>query len=460
MVQEHLTNLKNYFSENKPRILDEFFTFLRFQSISSEPEFRDSMHACVEWLKNYIQTLGFQTEIWKTDGHPILFATNLNAGPSKPTLLIYNHYDVQPIDPLELWESPPFEPEQRGQEIFARGAQDNKGQCFYVLQALKAMWEKEGQFPINIKLCIEGEEEMGSISLAKILPQKKQELKADYLAVVDMGINHPTEPAVTLGIRGIVTMDVEVSGSSFDLHSGSHGGIAYNPLHALSEMIAKLRDENGKIQVPHFYEDVGSLSANERSDLALNFHAEEYKRLFGAEATGGEKAFTPLERAWIRPTIEINGICGGYSGEGFKTVIPAKAYAKVSCRLVPNQDPQKIGQLVARYFEENAPQGIRVHVHLHEGGGNAVRANQQSKILKAFSKAYEEVFEAPCQYIFSGGSIPVVTKLAEASESEILLLGLGLPDDQIHAPNEHFGLDRLEKGFIIVFRGIELLGKS
>lgn len=460
MVQKHLTELQSYFTENKSRILEEFFTFLRFQSISSEPEFQGAMLDCIAWLKDYIQKIGFEVEIWKTEGHPILFASNLNAGPSKPTLLIYNHYDVQPVDPLELWKSPPFEPVQRGQEIFARGAQDNKGQCFYVLQALRAMWEKSGQYPLNIKLCIEGEEEMGSGSLAKILPHKKVELKADYLAVVDMGINKPTEPAVTLGIRGIVTMDVEVTGSSFDLHSGSHGGMVYNPIHALSELIAKLRDEKGKIRIPHFYDDVLEISEDERSCLALDFDAEEYAHTFGTKATGGEKTFTPLERAWIRPTIEINGIHGGYCGDGFKTVIPSKAYAKVSCRLVPNQSPQKIGQLVASFFEENAPDGIKVNVHLHEGGGTAVRANHQSKVLKAFAKAYEEVFDAPCQYIFSGGSIPVVTKLAETSESEILLLGLGLPDDQIHAPNEHFGVDRLEKGFMVISRGIELLGNE
>ncbi|PJD96792.1 MAG: peptidase [Parachlamydia sp.] len=458
MAHNPLKSLEENFSENKTQFLEDFFTFLRFPSISSEPEFKGAMLNCVAWLRTYIEKIGFKTELWETEGHPILYASNLQAGPSKPTLLIYNHYDVQPVDPLELWTSPPFSPEIRGKEIYARGAQDNKGQCFYVLQALKVLWERDGVFPINIKLCIEGEEEMGSESLAKILPQKKQELRADYLAVVDMGINRPDQPAITLGIRGIVTMDIEVEGSSTDLHSGSHGGIVYNPLHALAEVIAKLRDADGRITVPHFYDQVEDLSDTDRVSLSFDFDHKEYQQAFQAAASGGEKAFTPYERAWTRPTIEINGIHGGYGGDGFKTVIPAKAYAKVSCRLVPHQDPQTIGALVARFFEANAPEGIKIKAHVHQGGGSAVRANLSSQIVQAFAKAYEEVFSTPCQYIFSGGSIPVITKLAETSKSEVLLLGLGLPGDQIHAPNEHFGVDRLEKGFLVMARAIEILG--
>jgi len=460
MTNHTLTDLKENFTQNKTQILEDFFTFLRFPSISSEPEYQEDVLDCVSWLRQYIEKIGFTTELWETEGHPILYASNLQAGPAKPTLLIYNHYDVQPVDPLELWTTPPFSPEIRGQEIYARGAQDNKGQCFYVLQALKALWERDGAFPLNIKLCIEGEEEMGSQSLANILPQKKQELRADYLAVVDMGINRPNEPAVTLGIRGIVTMDIEVEGSSTDLHSGSHGGIVYNPLHALAEVISKLRDPSGKINIPNFYDQVEDLSDKDRSCLSLNFNHEEYQQAFNTAASGGEKAFTPYERAWTRPTIEVNGIHGGYGGEGFKTVIPAKAFAKVSCRLVPNQDPQTIGALVAQFFELHAPEGIKIKAHIHKGGGSAVRANLSSQIVQAFSKAYEEVFGTACQYIFSGGSIPVITKLAETSKSEVLLLGLGLPGDQIHAPNEHFGVDRLEKGFLVMVRAIEILGGS
>lgn len=456
--QDTLEQLQTLFEADKNQFLKDYFTFLEFPSISSEPDFKNDMLNCVKWLKQYVEKIGFKTEIWETEGHPILFAANLDAGPAKPTLLIYNHYDVQPVDPLELWKSSPFTPEIRNNQVYARGAQDNKGQCFYVLQALKALWNRDKKFPLNIKLVIEGEEEMGSHSLSNILSKKKEPLKADYLAVVDMGINHIDEPALNLGIRGIITMDVEAEGSTTDLHSGSHGGMAYNPIHALCEVIANLRDADGKITIPHFYDDVKELSESERDCLSLDFDQTQYKRSFGIEASGGEKTYSPFERAWIRPTIEVNGIRGGYCGEGFKTVIPAKAYAKVSCRLVPNQDPNKIGQLVADYLEKHAPKGIQIKVHLHKGGGTAVRANHSSKIVKAFSKAYEEVFNAPCKYIFSGGSIPVITELAKTSGGEVLLLGLGLPDDQIHAPNEHFGVDRLEKGFLIMARAIEFLG--
>ncbi len=274
-----------------------------------------------------------------------------------------------------------------------------------------------------------------------------------------MGIHEPNTPAVTLGVRGIVTMDVEVQGTKTDLHSGSHGGLAYNPIHALIEILAKTHNKEGEVAIPGFYDDVVKLTPNELSQISLHFDAQHYEKLFGAKPTGGEKAFPPAERVWLRPTLEVNGINGGYSGAGFKTVIPAKAIAKVSCRLVPNQDPQKIAQLVASFIESQAPKGIKVKVHKHPGGGKAVRANPNSEVVQAFAKAYSEVFQKPCQYIFEGGSIPIVTELAHASHSEVVLMGLGLADDNIHAPNEHFGIDRLEKGYLIMLRTLEILGK-
>jgi acetylornithine deacetylase/succinyl-diaminopimelate desuccinylase-like protein len=404
--------------------------------------------------------MGLKVEKWPTKGHPVIFASSQPILPDQPTLLIYNHYDVQPVDPLNEWDSPPFEPTVRQGEVYARGAEDNKGQCFYVLQALKALLHKHGSFPINIKLCIEGEEECGSEGLADILQDKKRQaqLKADYLVIVDMGLRDKNTPAVTLGVRGIVTMGLHLKGSHIDLHSGSHGGIAYNPLHALVEMLSKLRDSNGKITIPGFYDDVVEIDEKNRSLIALDFDTKEYETMFGALPEGGEKKYTPWERAWNRPTLEINGISGGYSGQGFKTVIPAKASAKISCRLVPNQDPKKIGKLVAEYLKKLAPKGMEVEVEVY-GGGKAIRANPTSKVVVAFAKAYEELFKKPCEYIYSGGSIPIVTNLAEASQSEVILMGFGLPDDQIHAPNEHFGVDRLEKGCEVIFRAIELLKK-
>lgn len=452
-----LDSWRTLFSENEEDAIRDYFKFLSFQSISADPAYKSQVNACANWLVDYLSEMKFNVQLWPTTGHPTIFASNLNAGSNKPTLLIYNHYDVQPVDPIELWASPPFEPTIRNGEVYARGAQDNKGQCFYTIQALKMMLKRDKQFPINIKLIIEGEEESGSTGLPKILPEKRKELKSDYLAIVDVGIHDKHTPSVTLGMRGIVTMDVEVQGSNTDLHSGSHGGMAYNPLHALVELLSSVRDSKGKITIPGFYDDVAPVNKSELSKLSLGFNEQHYIETFGAKPTGGDRAFTPQERVWLRPSFEINGLCGGYSGVGFKTVIPALAHAKVSCRLVPNQDPHKIGHLVANYLKAHAPEGISVKVDVHEGGGKAVRAHASSPVVQAFARSFTEVFGSPCQFIFEGGSIPIVTELAETSGSEMVLVGLGLPDDQIHAPNEHFGLDRFAQGVVIMARAIELL---
>ena len=460
-TQLSLTNtLKTYYQKNQKQITADYLEFLRFQSISTDPDFAPQVLACADWLVAYLKKIGFDVQLWPTSGHPNIFATYLKAGPDKPTLLIYNHYDVQPVDPLEEWETPPFEPSIRNGQVYARGAQDNKGQCFYTLQALKGLVESTGTLPINIKLCIEGEEETGSNGLAKILTQRKNELKADYLAIVDLGIAGPAEPSLTLGLRGLVAMDVSVAGSKTDLHSGCHGGVAYNPNHALVELLSKLRDPSGKVSVPGFYDDLVPVDEKEKGELNLNFDVKKYETMFGIKPAGGEKNFSPAERNFLRPTLEINGISGGYAGAGFKTVIPAKAYAKISCRLVPNQDPTKIGALVAKFLKENAPEGVKVDVQVRPGGGKAVRAKATSHVAQAFAKAYSEVFGKPCEFIFEGASIPIVPELAVVSQSEVVMLGLGLADDLIHAPNEHFGLDRIEKGFLIMALAIENLGKK
>lgn len=453
-----MTNWKDLYQNRREAVISDYYKLLRFPSISSEPGYKQDLLACADWLVNFLQEMGFETELWETTGHPVIFASHLKAGPNKPTVLIYNHYDVQPVDPLEKWDTPPFEPTDKGGVIYARGAQDNKGQCTYVLQALKALIETEHELPLNVKLCIEGEEETGSSGLSSILQSKKKQLQADYLVIADLDIRKPGVPAVTLGIRGIVTMEVEVHSSSIDLHSGTHGGVVYNPIHALNEILSKLRDRTGRIAVPGFYDDVEEFDANLRERLALDFDETAYREHFGASPTGGEKQYTPFERAWTRPTIEVNGIIGGYTGPGFKTVIPGAATAKVSCRLVPNQDPQKIGRLVANFIEQQAPEGVTVKVTLNPGGGMAVRAHPGSKAVEAFSKAYSEVFSAPCEYILEGGSIPIVTELSAASGGDVVLMGVGLHEDMVHAPNEHFGLDRLEQGFLVMIHALQNLG--
>ncbi len=450
-------NIKEMIEKDRPQWLKDYYQFLSFPSISSEPEFKKPLLDCADWLMDYLKKLKFNVELWQTSGHPTIFASNLEAGPNKPTLLIYNHYDVQPVDPLELWESEPFKPTEKNGQVYARGAQDNKGQCFYVIQALKYLIQQDGKLPINIKLCIEGEEEVGSHGLSGILKERKKELKADYLAIVDLGIKDMQSPALTLGIRGILTMDVEIIGSKTDLHSGTHGGIAKNPIHAMVELLATLRDNNGKIMIPGFYDEVKELSEEEKRDVTFHFDQKEYQDSTGIESVGGEKQFTPYERAWTRPTIEINGINGGYWGQGFKTVIPAKATAKISCRLVPDQEPAHIAKLVAEHLRKNSPAGVTINVQIRPGSGKAVRIKPTAKVVKAFAEAYQEVFNKPCEYILAGGSIPVVTELAEACGGEVLLMGLGLDSDQIHAPNEHFGIDRIEKGIQIMMKGIKKL---
>lgn len=454
-----METLQEILQRNEKNAHKEYFTFLSFPSVSSEEIYKKDLLNCQKWLTKYIEEIGLKTEVWKTPVHPVIFAS-YEVSPDQPTLLIYNHYDVQPSDPLPLWETPPFEPRVKDGEVYARGAQDNKGQCFYVLQALKTLFLRDGKLPINIKLCIEGEEENGSVGLEAILESKREALKADYLAIVDLGIPSKDTPAITLGVRGIVTMDLEVEGSNVDLHSGSHGGAVFNPIHALVKLLNSLRDEQGKISVPGFYDAIVEMNQSEKEQIDFSFNEEKYRTEFNAEASGGEKTLPAGIRLGLRPTVEINGIWGGYTGDGFKTVIPAKAFAKISCRLVPNQDPMKIGQLVKDFLEKQAPKGLRVKVNIHPGGGPSARSNPSSKVVKAFSKAYSEVFQKPCRFILSGASIPIVTKLSETSGAETVLVGLGLPTDRIHAPNEHFGLDRIEKGTLIMARAIELLANT
>lgn len=460
MKKSCLPDIKKRLDREKNKIIEDYYTFLSYPSISSEPQYKEQVQDCAEWLKKYLDEIGFDVELWNTPGgYPVVFASHCKAGSDKPTLLIYNHYDVQPVDPIEEWTTPPFKPTLRNGEVYARGAQDNKGQCFYVLQAVKFFLKEYGSFPINIKLCIEGEEEMGSANFSTVLNQKKEQLKADFLAIVDLGIKDAKVPAVTLGLRGLVTMDLEFKGSHTDLHSGSHGGIAPNPIQAMVKLLASVRDEKGKITIPGFYDDVVEMFPEEREKVSFHFDVVEYQNTTGAYPVGGEKEYSALERAWIRPTFEINGICGGYTGKGFKTVIPAKAYAKISCRLVPNQNPKKIGELVSNYLKANAPQGVEISVNVHPGGGKAVRVNSDARVVHGFSKAFEEVFEMPCEFIFEGASIPIVPELKDVCGGETILIGLGLPTDQIHAPNEHFGLDRIEKGILIMCRAFQLLAE-
>ena len=456
--KEHdLDYYKNMFRSQERKLLEEYIRFLSYPSISADPERREDLRACAEWLTKEILDSGFDVELWNEKDAPIIFASHMEAGPTKPTLLIYNHYDVQPVDPLELWHNPPFTPTKVGDLIYARGAQDNKGQCFYVFAALKLYLRHHKTFPINIKWIIEGEEESGSHALTRLVKEKAKELNSDFLLIVDLAMRDANHPAITLGTRGLTSMEVDVNSTKGDLHSGAHGGLAYNPLHAISEILSALRDDRGVIQVPGFYDDVIPPMHEELSKINFTFSEEDYKDQFGAAPTGGEKSYSPLERNWLRPTIEINGIGGGYQGPGGKTVIPAHAHAKLSCRLVPNQDPKQIARLVKHYLESKAPTGTTVTVTVHEGMGKPVRTAIDSKIIKALESACISVWRKHPEYILEGASIPVVSEFAEILQSEIGMFGVGLPSDNIHAPNECFSWDRMEMGFLTICKLIDAL---
>ncbi len=451
MTAPSTQQFKQWYKDHYDEILQDFFTFLSFPSISTDPQFNQHSRATADWLCKYMNKMGLETTLWETPGLPSVFGEYKKAGKHRPTLLIYQHYDVQPVDPIELWKSDPFKPVIKDNKVYARGASDNKGQCFYSLTAVKAMLELAKELNFNLKVFIEGEEESGGRGTTAILQEKKAELKADHLLVIDFDIPGANEPAITLGMRGIITLEVECSNASIDLHSGAHGGIAMNPNRALATLLGQMWDKHGKVQIPHFYDDLAPLSKDHLSLVDMSFDEERYKKSFGVKAFCNEEGYSIQESNWIRPTLEINGMSGGYTGQGFKTVIPAKAHAKISCRLVPNQDPNKIAKAITDYLTSSAPKGIEIKVNPHHGAP-AYRSSFDSFIVKTSALAYEEIFGKPCKYRFCGASVPIVVDLAKVTEAEVALIGVAVAEDDIHAPNEHFGLDRFEKGYLIIGR--------
>jgi acetylornithine deacetylase/succinyl-diaminopimelate desuccinylase-like protein len=361
--------------------------------------------------------------------------------------MIYNHYDVQPVDPLDLWESPPFEPEVREGDVYARGAVDDKGQCFYTFAALKAFLELTKDPSLHLKVFIEGEEEIASTATMKALEEHAEALKADHLLLVDSHLAAPGVPAITLGLRGIVTMEIEVRNANQDLHSGSFGGAVLNPLRALSTAIASFWDIEGKITIPHFYDGVEPLSNEEKECFCLEFDKERIANYFGIGAFACESGCSLGEGVFVRPTLEINGLWGGYTGEGFKTVLPSTAHAKISCRLVPGQQPEQIFAHISEAFKKALPEGLEWNLKMGEGAV-AFRSSPDSRIVKTVSEAYEEVMGKPCRSILLGGSIPITPLLAKISGAETVMMGYGLDEDGAHAPNERFGLDRFQQGFL------------
>ncbi|MFT5819086.1 MAG: acetylornithine deacetylase/succinyl-diaminopimelate desuccinylase-like protein [Crocinitomix sp.] len=443
--------INQYIQENKERFLSELMELLKLPSVSADPKFNDDVKATAEFLKNRFSEMGVdRVEIIPTKGHPVVYAEKI-FDPSLPTVLVYGHYDVQPADPIELWDSPPFEPVIKTTDIhpegaiFARGACDDKGQMYMHLKAYEAMLKTDSLY-CNAKFIIEGEEEVGSENLETFISEYKDMLDADVILVSDTGIIANDVPSITSGLRGLSYVEVEVVGPNRDLHSGLYGGAVANPINVLTDMIASLQDENKHITIPGFYDDVLECTNEERIEMAKAPYSEEaYCEALDIVATDGEKGFSTRERATIRPTLDVNGIWGGYTGEGAKTVLPSKANAKISMRLVPNQDPHKITALFQKHFESIAPESVKVTVTPHHGGEPALTPIDSLE-YKAASLAMEESFGKKPVPVRSGGSIPIVSMFEKVLGLKTILLGFGLDSDAIHSPNEHYGLYNFYKG--------------
>lgn len=443
-----MENILKYIKDNEQNYIEELKEFLRIPSISTLPENNDDMKRCAQFVADKLKNAGMsRVEIFPTEGHPIVYGEWLGA-PGNPTVLIYGHYDVQPVDPIDLWETPPFEPVIKDGKIWARGATDDKGQLFVHIKSVEAYFKNQGSLPVNVKFLIEGEEEVGGTHLEPFIKQNSELLKCDSVIISDTSLYEKGVPTLTYGLRGLCYMEVEVTGPNQDLHSGSFGGAVANPINVLAEMIAKLHDKNGKITIPDFYKDVLPLSKMEKENIKrLKFSEKKFAKSVGVAELQGEKGFNTLERIWARPTLDCNGIFGGFTGKGAKTILPASATAKISMRLVPNQEPNKVAKQFTKYFKSLAPKSVKVKVtNLH--GGNACITPLNDKATIAATKAMEAAFKKKIVFMRDGGSIPVVSTFFKVLKAPSILMGLGLDSENLHSPNEHFDLKHFQLGII------------
>lgn len=445
-----MTSVLDYIQQNNERYLSELCEFLSIPSVSTAPEHKADVAQCAEWVKAQLDSIGLEnTQIYTTEGHPIVYGEWLHAGDSAPTVLFYGHYDVQPVDPLNLWTNPPFEPTIRDGKVFARGAVDDKGQVFLQLKSLEAHMKVHGTLPVNVKVLIEGEEEIGSVHLEQFLRDHRTMLACDTVLVSDTSMFAENLPSLGYGLRGLTYMEIWMTGPNRDLHSGSFGGAIENPLNALCTLIAGLKDENGRVTIEGFYDDVVPISEEEQAQFAqLPFNEEEFCRANGIAVTGGgEKQYTPLERLWARPTLDVNGIWGGFTGEGAKTVLPSKAAAKVSMRLVAGQDTKSIAEKFTRHVLARVPASVTAEVKcLH--GGNPVLTPTDTPAMQAAHRALHQAFGVEPVYIREGGSIPIVLLFDTILDAPTVLMGFGLPNENAHSPDEHFDLENFRRGII------------
>lgn len=447
MSRPDLTSLMTAFDRNWPRWLREWQELLRFPSIGNFPQHAADCRACAEWLAGHLDAMGLMAEILPTEGQPVVYAERPGK-PGRPVVLLYGHYDVQPADPLAAWTTPPFEPTMRGRRLYARGAEDNKGQFFYVLKAIETLLAAQA-LDATVKIVLDGEEECGSRGLAGALPKWRSRLKADVLMVADTGTVASGAPTITMGLRGIAFVSFTLTGSTHDLHSGVHGGVAPNPALGMARLLATLHREDGSVAVPGFYEGVEPPTDQERA-LANEspIEAADYQAVTGAQPVGGEQAFTPVERRGFRPTIEVNGLHSGYGDRGTKTIIPAVAEAKLSARLVAGQKPESCLNALVQHLRQHTPAGLRFDVLEQSVAGEGFRLNLDSPLVSRARQVLDQVSPLKTAFLWEGASVPVVTALAAASGAEPLLIGFGHEEDRVHAPDESFSIDQFRQGFL------------
>ncbi|RUS45757.1 dipeptidase [Cohnella sp. AR92] len=454
-----MSNYERYFADKREEHLSELKEWLSIPSISALSEHKKDIQAAASWLADALKRAGMETvEILETKGHPIVYAERMKA-PGRPTLLIYGHYDVQPVDPLNLWTTPPFEPDIRDGKLYARGATDDKGQLFLHIKAVEAILREEGELPVNIKFCIEGEEEISGESLPEFLKANKEKVAADAVIISDSSLLEPGKPSICTGLRGLCSLEVTVSTAKTDLHSGLYGGAVPNALHALISLLDTLHDEKGRVTVEGFYEGVPELTDLEKADLA-SYNPDEKKLAadLGLDALYGEEGFSFTERTGARPTLELNGVWGGFQGEGTKTVIPKEAHAKITCRLVGTQDPQKTLDRVESHLKANVQKGAKVRVEQGERA-NAFTCDPSDPMLQLAADAYEEVYGKRAVFTKDGGSIPVVATFSRVVEAPVVIMGFGLPDENLHAPDEHLNLVNFDKGLLTLVRYLHKTAK-